>query len=704
MQRVRRRSFLGWVSLGLIPGLGVKAADAVSMTDNDPYLWLEDIHGAKALDWVKAQNVRSAALKQDPRYRADYDALLAMLDAQDRIPSPELIAGTVFNFWQDADHVHGIWRRTSLASYAQAAPQWETLLDVDALPAEAGKAWVFEGAQHARGLARCLISLSPGGGDAVVVREFDLRTKQFIGDGFSLPEAKSNVVYDGAENVLFGSDFGPGSLTDSGYPRIVKFWKRDSPIDSAVTVYEGTAKDVSVQPFALHGETATHVMIVRSVDFYKAEYRYVLPDATTLAVPLSEWADVKGFYAGCLIATLRQDWTPEGQPKIAEGSLIAFPLEEFLATRELPHIAVLFTPGERVAVQEIMSGRDAVYATIFTNVTGAVHAFRLQDGQWRDVKLALPEGGSPGVTAVDDFGSSAFFSYQSFLTPTTLYADAGDDKPQGIKALPARFDATPFVSEQFEAVSKDGTKIPYFVVHPKAPNGPQPMLLYGYGGFEISLNPWYWTGAGKVWLGQGGSYAVANIRGGGEFGPAWHSAAMQFYRQRAYDDFIAVAEDMVTRGLTEPKKLAIMGGSNGGLLVGATMVQRPDLFGAVVCQVPLLDMLRFTKLGAGPSWVAEYGDPDVPEQRAYLQTYSPYQNVKKGEKYPPVFFVTATSDDRVTPVHARKMAARMEEFGDDVLFYENTEGGHSAAADHAQQAEMNALTFLYLAEKLTLER
>ena len=702
------RVFGRWAALGFaaalsITGLAGKAADMNGSSD-DPYLWLEAIQGADALNWVNAQNaVSTTRLKSDPRYSRDYDTLLAMLDAQDRIPMGNLMGGQVFNFWQDAGHVRGIWRRTTLASYKTPAPQWEVLLDLDALAAKDGKSWVFGGAQCSGAQGRCLVSLSPGGTDAVVVREYDLTQKTFLDDGFSLPEAKSNLAYGPGDSVVFGSDFGPGSLTESGYPRVVKWWKRGTPVSSAVTVYEGTTKDVAVQPMTLEGKGGPHVLITRAVDFYKSEYVYLLPDGTTVKLPLTEWADVKGMTGDQLIATLRQDWKLDDGRTIKQGSLIGFALNEFLATRKMPRVDVLFAPDDRSSVQDVAPGRDAVYAAIFRNVVGGVHVFRAKaEGGWSDTKLNLPADGSTSVATADDYGPDAMFTYQSFLTPTTLYASDGASEPQAIKQLPARFDASGFVSEQFEAVSKDGTKVPYFVVHPKGVKGPQPMVLYGYGGFEIALTPWYWTGAGKVWLEQGGSYAVANIRGGGEFGPAWHSGAMREYRHKAYEDFIAVGEDMVKRGLTAPKKLGIMGGSNGGLLVGAVMVQRPDLFGAVVCQVPLLDMIRYTKLGAGPSWIAEYGDPEIPDQRANLLTYSPYQNVKPGVTYPPVFFVTATSDDRVTPVHARKMAAKMEALGQDVLFYENTEGGHSAAADHKQTAEMNALTYAYLAQKLGL--
>ncbi len=335
----------------------------------------------------------------------------------------------------------------------------------------------------------------------------------------------------------------------------------------------------------------------------------------------------------------------------------------------------LYTPGPRSSIQAVAPGRDAVYASIFDNVTGSIHAFRLKGGTWSDTKLDLPANGSTDIVSTNDFGPEALFTYESYLKPTTLYFDAGDDKPVAIKSLPERFDSSNLVTEQFQAASDDGTMIPYFVTRPKNLSGPAPTILYGYGGFQLSQLPSYSANFGMLWLTHGGIFVDTNIRGGGEFGPGWHDAALKENHHKAFDDFTAIARDLVKRGLTTPKQLAIMGGSNGGLLVSAVMVQHPELFGAVVCQVPLIDMIRYTQIGAGQSWADEYGDPADPAARAYILKYSPYQNVKPGVKYPPVLFTTATSDDRVTPVHARKMAAKMEAMGDDVLFFENTDGG-----------------------------
>ncbi|HEX2761434.1 MAG TPA: prolyl oligopeptidase family serine peptidase, partial [Rhizomicrobium sp.] len=539
---------------------------------------------------------------------------------------------------------------------------------------------------------RCLIRLSRGGGDAVVVREYDLKAKRLATDGFSLPEAKSDTSYLDDDTVLFAT--AKDGETTSGYARIVKQWRRGTPLSAATTLYEGETADVGSSPATFHTRQGNAGLVIRSVSFFEADY-FALENGTARKLPLPRSADMKGLFDGAWIATLREAWTTDGVT-LPKGALVAF--------REGARPQVIFAPGPRQSIESVGTGRDKIYAAITENVIGAVHVFTPAGNAWADKVLPLPGQGSADIVTANDYGPEAMFSFQNYGTPTTLYFDGGDDQPRAIKSLPARFDASGLVTEQFEATSKDGTKIPYFVTRPKTLKGPAPTILYGYGGFEVSLTPSYSANFGRLWLTHGGIYVVANIRGGGEFGPSWHDAALKTKRQHAYDDFEAVAQDLARRGLTTPKQLGIMGGSNGGLLVSTVMVQRPELFGAVVCQVPLIDMIAYTHIGAGASWIGEYGDPKIPAERDYILTYSPYQNVKAGVKYPPVFFVTATSDDRVTPVHARKMAARMIEQGHQVLFYENTDGGHAAAADHRQAAEMWALSFVYLAEKLGLSR
>ncbi|HEX3673771.1 MAG TPA: prolyl oligopeptidase family serine peptidase [Rhizomicrobium sp.] len=706
------RLVMGVMLAGAIAG-GWTATGAGSMASKhktaaetaDPYLWLEDIHGEKPMAWVKAQNaIARATLEADPDYQKNYDAVLKVLDATDRIPYGGLDHDSVYNFWQDAGHPKGIWRRTSIADYDKPAPQWDTLIDLDALAASDHEDWVWKGADCNASGKRCLISLSRGGGDAVVVREFDLASKSFVKDGFTLAEAKSQITWLDDDSVLFGTDFGRGSMTTSGYPNVVKLWKRGTPMSAAQTIFTGQLSDVSTGPVVFHQPSGTIALVQRGVSFFESEYYLVRPDGSTVKLPLPLGADLKGATRGNLIFTLRDDWTPPGATDaFRKGSLIAFPVASFARTGAMPVFTGLYVPDARSSIDEVSAGRDAVYASIYNNVTGSIHVFKPgKDGRWSDTKLDLPGGGSTHIVSTNDWGPQAQYRFENFLTPATLYEDKGDGKPEAIKSLPARFDASKLISEQFFATSKDGTQIPYFVTRAKNLAGPAPTVLYGYGGFEVSETPVYSANFGMLWLSRGGVYVLANIRGGGEFGPAWHQAALQENRQKAYDDFQAVAEDLVKRGITTPKQLGIMGGSNGGLLVSANMVERPELFGAVVCQVPLIDMIRYTHIGAGASWIAEYGDPADAKARAWILKYSPYQNVKPGVKYPPVFFVTATSDDRVTPVHARKMAAKMEAQGHDVLFYENTDGGHAAAANHKQAAEMWALSFVYLKQKLGL--
>ncbi len=690
--------------------LALSAASSAAVIDNDPYLWLADIHGAKPLAWVKEQNARSeAVLKSDPAYAATYDAILKSLDVQDRIPLGRLDHGDVANFWQDGAHMRGLWRRTTMADYANAAPHWETLLDVDKLDADEHAQFVFQGADCAPASDLCLISLSPGGGDANIVREFDRKTKTFKPDGFTLPLAKQNAAYVDADTILFATDFGPGTLTKSSYPRIVKLWHRGEPLAAAKTVYEGTADDISVRPVALAQGDGPVALIERGLTFFTAEFYQVYRDGRVHKLPLPPGADLKGVTGQRLIFTLREDWRPTGaRQAFRKGSLVSYDLAWPVRQSRVPQAALLTAPGPHATVADVAVGRDAVYAAIFENVTGSVHEFKFGAGRWSDTRLALPAGGSTATVSADAYSPAALFTFESFLTPPTLYATDGTSPPRPIKSQAPLFDAKGLVAEQFWATSTDGTKVPYFLIHAKTAHGPVPTILYSYGGFELSLTPWYWNDghrpldAGQVWLSKGGAIAVANIRGGGEFGPAWHQAALKAHRQRAFDDFAAVARDLERRRFTTPRQLGIVGASNGGVLTTVTMTQHPELLNAVVSQRPLVDMLRYTRFGAGASWVGEYGDPAKPAERAYIAKYSAYQNVKPGVRYPAIFFITETSDDRVTPIWARMMAAKMEAEDHDVLFNESAEGGHGPGSTNAAQAEMWALSYTYLAQKLGL--
>ena len=679
--------------------------------DNDPNLWLTDIHGAKPLAWVKQQNARSdAAIKADPQYAKDRASILTVLNADDRIPEGTLDHQWVFDFWQDAGHVRGIWRRTTIADFTSKTPHWQTLLDVDKLDRDTHQNWVWKGSDCTPSFDRCLISLSPGGGDAQVIREFDPKSGKFSDDGFALTVAKSTARYIDDDTVLFATDFGKGSITPSSYPRIVKLWKRGEPLSAAKTIFTGRPNDDAARPLVFRGPYGMVAMVMRQVSFFEAEYYVMRPNGALLKLPLPVGAELQGVTGGMLIATLQNAWTPPRGKKIAQGALIAFPILDFAKSGKAPPVSVLLTPGPHAMIDSVAAGRDAVYAAVYEDVKGSVHAFRFANGAWSDTKLALPDGGSTTVASANDWGPEATFTFQSFLTPPTLYAYDGKSAPRAIKAEIARFDARGLTADQYWVTSKDGTKVPYFLIRPKNAKGAIPTILYGYGGFELSLTPWYWNDGhrplapGEAWFAKGGAIAVANIRGGNEFGPAWHQAGLKYHRQRVYDDFEAVAADIGHRGLSTPKKLGIVGASNGGLLVTTVMTQRPELFGAVVCQRPLIDMLRYTHFGAGVSWVGEYGDPADPKMAAYIRSYSPYQNVKAKVSYPPILFITETSDDRVTPVFARMMAAKMEAQGHNVLFNEASEGGHGPGSTHAEEADYWAMSFTFLGRELGLAK
>ena len=701
-------------ALGLLAAVMGAAALAAPASDNDPYLWLSDIHGAKALSWVKEQNAKSeAVLKADPRYAATRSAILKSLNIKDRLPLGRIDRAKLYNFWQDADHVRGIWRRVAVAELGAAQPPWQTLLDVDKLDADMKKDWVFQGARCAPSQKRCLARLSPGGSDASEIHEFDPRTQALLDDGFTLPAAKSSADYLDDDRILFATDFGPGTMTKSSYPRIMKLWTRGEPLSKAKKIFEVGPDDIAVRAIVLHGPDGlttpgATVLLARGVTFFQNEYYFMRDDGVTKKLPVPLGAELHGMTRGDLIFTLRGDWGV-GKDVFKRGSLVAFSLADFLKHPDAPKVALLYRPDAHSTVDTVEAGRDAVYASIYRDVTGSVHVFRRQGAKWSDETLDLPKGGSTVVVGADDWGPDALFTYESFLNPPTLYETDGGSKGFKVRAQAPLFDSSGMTSEQFWVKSKDGTRVPYFLIHRTDVKHPVPTILYSYGGFELSLTPWYWNDghrpldAGQVWLSKGGAIAVANIRGGGEFGPAWHQAALRANRQKAFDDFAAVAKDLETRGFTDPKHLGIVGASNGGVLTTVTMTQHPELLNAVVSQRPLIDMLRYTHFGAGASWVAEYGDPDKPEDRAYLAKYSAYENVEPGVKYPGVLFITETSDDRVTPIWARMMAAKMEAQGHDVLFNESSEGGHGPGSTNAAQADMWALSYTYLAQKLGLK-
>jgi prolyl oligopeptidase len=671
----------------------------------DPNLWLEAVNSPKALAWVREQDAHSRyVLEADPHYKTFFNDALAIGEARDRVPSPTQINGAVYNFWQDADHVRGIWRHTSFDDYRAAAPHWTTVLDVDALAKTEHANWVFKGANCLEPQEqRCLITLSDGGEDAAVEREFDLATGAFVPGGFNLPRAKTAVDWENADSLLLATDWGAGSLTASGYPFIVKRLHRGQNLAQAQEIFRGKPDDVQVFVAALTDGAGQHaVLLQESLDFFRIAW-FRVTGAGVEKLPLPEKVEVAGLLAGKLVVKLDQSWAPQNSTPIPAGALVTLDLANVNAPP-----TVVFVPGPRQSLDEVAVTQHQIVAALYDNVRGRIVAFAPSGNGWKTRYLKLPENVSTSIVSASIRNDKIFLGVSGFLTPGSIWeADlAAPAEPILVKQSPARFDAAKDVVEQFEAVSTDGTKIPYFVVRPKAmhADGQNPTLLYAYGGFQVSETPVYAPTLGKLWLEQGGVYVLANIRGGGEFGPAWHEAALKTHRQTAYDDFAAVAKDIIARKITSPAKLGIEGGSNGGLLMGVEFEQHPDLWHAVVIEVPLLDMLRFEQIAAGASWVGEYGSVSNPEQRAFLEKISPYANLKAGVKYPTPFIYTTTKDDRVGPQHARKFAARMAAMGLPYLYYEAVEGGHGAGVNAREVADEKALEMTYLTKLLVEQK
>ena len=664
----------------------------------DPFLWLEEVTGEKALDWVKSRN-------QETRHQLDGDAgfqqlrgqLQTILDSKDRIPGITQMGNAVYNFWTDAEHPRGVWRKTTLEEYKKTAPHWEVVLDIDALAKTEKENWVFKNSVCREPVYdRCLIELSRGGADAVTLREFDLRTKQFVKNGFNLPEAKMTADWRDLNTVFIATDFGKNTLTDSGYPRQVKEWKRGTPIAAAKLILESQRTDLSVGAQSIDHGGYHHELVQRQIDFYRSE-QYVRDHGKLQKLDVPAQSDLS-FFEDQLIITLREAWTIKDKTYPA-GAVLAISFSAF--ERGDRQFAVLFAPTDSTSFTGLAATRHFLLLQSLDNVKGKLDEWSFNNGKWSSRSVNLPTLGSVMISPMNPEKSDDYLlSYSDYLTPSVyLLAHAGNDQRSTLKSAPAFFDATPYETVQQFATSTDGTKIPYFVVKRKElrNDGNNPTLLYGYGGFQISLTPSYSGTIGKAWLEKGGVYVVANIRGGGEYGPRWHQAALKEHRQRAYDDFAAVAKDLIAQKITSPQHLGAMGGSNGGLLAGVTLTQHPELFNAIVSQVPLLDMQRFNQLLAGASWMGEYGNPDIADEWAYIKQYSPYHNVKPEITYPHVLFITSTRDDRVHPGHARKMAAKMLEQGHkNVWYFENTEGGHGGAANNTQRADMSAITYSFL--------
>ena len=681
------------------------AVSASPVEQVDKYQWLEDVQGERSIAWVKAHNARSEeVLENDPRFAELKASALKIYESPDRLPMPVLKEGTIYNTWQDAEHVRGILRRTTLTDYLDTEPHWQTIIDYDALAKQDKQEWVANGLNCLfPGNSLCLVSLSAGGEDADTLREFDLKTGKFVEHGFVLPHSKQTVAWLDKDSLLVARDWGAGTMTKSGYPFVVKLWKRGQALDQAKEVFRGTENDVDASALTLNDSQGHHVTLFEhGLNFFESEY-FLWTTGGNKKLALPRKVDVNGLLDNQLIVTLNQDWKPS-ETIIPMGSVISLDMDAVKQDPENLKPTQVFTPSAVEFAQEVQTTRGHLLLTTLEHVRGRAYIYtRSAKGEWTAKKLDLADNQTVHIVSANGADDRFFLQVQGFLTPNSLLlGDPATHLLKEAKSLPARFDASQDVVEQLEAKSKDGTMIPYFVVHRKdlQYDGTNPTLMTAYGGFQVANTPTYSGIIGKLWLERGGVFVLANIRGGGEFGPAWHEAGLATHRQRIYDDFAAVGEDLVTRKITSPRRLGIEGGSNGGLLMGVEFTQHPEMWNAVIIDVPLLDMLRFEKIAAGASWAGEYGSVSVPQERAFLASISPYNQLRPDVNYPEPLIFTTTKDDRVGPVHARKFAARLEEFQKPFFYYEIIEGGHNSGANLKESAETRAVDFIYLTRKL----
>ena len=667
----------------------------------DPYLYLEEVNGEKALEFVNKQNaITINELSQEKEYQSIYDKCLDIYNSKERIVYPTIYGDFIYNFWKDKEHVRGIWRRSPKADYIDGNPKWETLLDIDEMSKNDSIKWVYKGADGLYpNYNRFIVNLSRGGGDATVKKEFDVDTKKFIENGFNIAESKGSASFLDENTLIVSSNFGENTMTSSGYPNQVKMWKRGTLLQKAKLLYEGDLKDNGSWGYILRDGSISYTMISRRISFFSG-HTIVWLDNKAIKLDVPDDSNIEGILNNQLIIALKSDWAIN-EETYEQGSLISLNFKALL--RGKLEIQLIIQPDEFSSISQVSITKNKLLINLLANVNSELNIYSLDNNKWISKKVSAPEYGTISINDLDEFSDQYFFTFRNFLTPTTLYlADAHTNTIKPIKLLTAYFDASKYNVHQFKSKSKDGTLIPYFLVSAKnmKKDGKNPTLLYGYGGFESSQRPFYSGTFGTAWLDNGGTFVLANIRGGGEFGPKWHQAGLKEKRQNVYDDFHSVAEDLITRRITSPRHLGIMGGSNGGLLVGVAFTQRPDLYNAVVCNVPLLDMKRYNKLLAGASWMGEFGNPDIPEEWEYIKKYSPYHNLKKDVEYPEVFFYTSTRDDRVHPGHARKMAAKMIDMGYPIYYYENIEGGHGGSSTNEQSAKSSAMKFSYLLMKL----
>ncbi len=661
-------------------------------------LWLEEVTGEKALHWVKTENQRTTShLEQNPNFSTIQEEAASILMSRDKLISGSQFDGYFFNFWQDGKNIKGLWRRQLWSDFLAGKKNWENLIDFDQLSHVENRSWVFKGANCLKGSTRCLINLSDGGKDASSLREYDLVSKSFVTGGFSAPASKSEYIWKNLDEILVASTFGDDSITDSGYAKKIKVWKRGLALESSPSIFDGQQKDVSVWVRRMEDGDKHHFLLGRAKTFFTSTY-FLYHDNQAIDLNLPEDAELQTIINGKMVLLLKSK-----SMGMDSGDLVSLAVEDALSGNL--KATLIFRPHSRQAVEKVRATKDQLLVSYLDDVKGRLAVFTFGAGKWVSKTLAFEDNASIGIFGTDSDSNEFLSTSQNFITPPTLYViNSQTHSKKVLQQLPASFDATDLIVKQVFTTSKDGTRIPYFLIHNKdiALDGTNPTVLYGYGGFEISLNPFYLGPIGKIWLERGGVYAVANIRGGGEYGPKWHQAALKKNRHLAYQDFISVAEDLIASKVSSPEKLAIRGGSNGGLLVGAVAMQRPDLFKGVLCLVPLLDMLRFHELLAGASWMGEYGNPEDADMNQYIKTYSPYQNLATSGEYPEIFFITSTKDDRVHPGHARRMAHKMQTFNHPFYYYENIEGGHSASANLKQTSYRYALEFTYLMEKIGL--
>ncbi len=672
--------------------------------EQDPFIFLEEARSPEALDWVAKENERTlAAFESDPRYAQLKAEALAIFNSDDRIPGVAFTPHGMINFWQDAKNPKGLIRRTTLESWRTDKPEWETILDIDALAAAEGKEWVYGGmtCRPPEG-TQCMVSLSDGGKDARVVREFDIATKSFVEDGFVLAESQGSAEWLDADTLLVSRNFSPETTTESEYPFTTRLWKRGTRIEDAPEIFRGEKTDVSAGAYTLrdNNQVIHGRMAYRGVSFHERLYFYE-KDGAWLQLELPKKSGPYGIIDGQILFSTDEEWT-RGDQTFAADSLVSADLEAWKADPNGVPLTLVWAPAERQTKQGATSTKNSLFVELLDNVRGRVLKFDYADGKWSSTQVPLPDNATLGIVASSDETDEIMFASTDFLSPSTWYYAKDGLTLEQVKQSPSYFDPAGMEVEQHEAVSKDGTKIPYFVVKPKGMtlDGSTATLLTGYGGFQVPRLPGYLGSTGKLWVEKGGAYVLANLRGGGEFGPMWHQTAIRENKQRTWDDFIAVGEDLVKRGFTSPEHLGIQGGSQGGLLVGTFFTQRPDLLNAAIVQIPLFDMLRYHLIGRGASWIGEYGDPRIPEQRAWIEGYSPYQKIVAGVDYPAPFLWASTADDRTHPAHARKGAAKLKALGQPYYYFEDTTGGHSGGVDNDQRAKLQALQFVYLMQRL----